>query len=331
MKNKKTIIICIFILIILGVVLINPIKKVIYAVEFKENVKKFLNENYKTIDSVTFEGEYNLDVNLNMNTEFNSLGFLEQKPIIRSISRDLEDLYISYRDKVNKIDSKINNTYGIIRFNIDDFYYNTSFVSNTIYKNGSTEYSDKDYFIEQINFKIEKVELNSIEKDYIEKYLNAIDNIETYKYLLDIEDNNTLLLEIAYQYLLNLSNNNKYTEDIFYYKNKLSDYKDSTALLNKIDEEEKNRKEIYYSVPRIGMTKNEVLQTTWSEPQSIDHGGTSVSKNNKKRTDGKWDESWYYRRNNRNIFIEFKDGKVTRIITSDGKTGSKEVSSGYGL
>lgn len=79
------------------------------------------------------------------------------------------------------------------------------------------------------------------------------------------------------------------------------------------------------------MTKNEILQTTWSEPQSIDHGGTSVSKNNKKRTDGKWDESWYYRRNNRNIFIEFKDGKVTRIITSDGKTGSKEVSSGYGL
>ena len=43
-------------------------KKAIYAVEFKDNVKKFLNENYKKIDSVTFAGEYNLEVNLNMNT-----------------------------------------------------------------------------------------------------------------------------------------------------------------------------------------------------------------------------------------------------------------------
>lgn len=43
----------------------------------------------------------------------------------------------------------------------------------------------------------------------------------------------------------------------------------------------------------VGMSQQEVLEIC-GKPQNIDHGGTSVDKNNKKRTEGKWDESWYY-------------------------------------
>ena len=332
MKNKKIIVLSIISFIIIGILLINPIKMEIYSNQFKNEVKKVLNENYDSIDSIKFSGNYNLQVELKMTSDFNTLSYFDQKPVIKSISKDLKKVSSSYKEKVGNIDSQINNEKGIIKFYVEDFFYNTSFESSTIYKNGNNkEYTDKDYLIEKINAKIATLNLNSKEKENIELYINGIDDLDIYKSILEIEDTDTMLLEIAYQYLLKLSSNHEYSESIFYYKSKLSDYKDSADLLNQINEEEKNRKEIYYSIPRVGMTKEEVLRTSWGKPQNIDHGGTSVDKNNKKRTEGKWDESWYYRRDNRNIFIDFKDGIVVKIITSDGKTGSKEVTSGYGL
>lgn len=325
MKNKK--IFAIPVLAILIIILINPIKKEIYSIQFKKNVKEFLNENYKVINSVEFSGNYDLNIDLNMNSEFNSLNFLEQKPTIKSISNDLKDLYISYRDKVNKIDNNIDYNYGMIKFNVDDFFYNTCFVSNIIHKNGNNalEYTDKDYFIEQIKSKILLFDISLMEKDYIEIYLNEIDNVEKYKYILDIENADTLLLEIAYQYLLKLSINNEYSESIFYYKNKLTNYKDSTELLDKMLEKERNSEKEYLTTPKIGMTKTQVLNTSWGEPLYKDYGGTVADKNNKKRTNGKWDESWYYKRNNNHIWIDFKSGEVVRFkVTLKGELSSKE-------
>ena len=161
-----------------------------------------------------------------------------------------------------------------------------------------------------------------MEKDYIEKYLNAIDNIETYKYLLDFEDTHTLPLEIAYQYLLSLYNSNKYSEEIFYYKSKLSNYKDSIELLNKIDENEKKRIEEYNGIPRIGMTKEQVLKTTWGIPKSK----AEDNPNSIWRVDSDGEEAFFYVRGSTRIMVSFKNGKVDAFyVTKKGDVTAKKV------
>lgn len=322
MKNKK--ILVILVLIMLGIVLINPIKKEIYSIQFKIDVKELLSEKYKMIDAVEFSGNYKLNVDLNMSSEFCTLNFLEQKPIIKSISNDLEDLYILYRDKVNKIDNNINSNYGMIKFKINDYFYNTCFVSSTIYKNGNTvlEYTDKDYLIERIKSKISSFDVSSTEKDYVERYLNEIDNIEKYKYILDIKDNNTLLREIAYQYLSKLCNDNKYSESIFYYKSELANYKDSTELFNKMIEHERNREKEYLSVPRIGMTKKQVLKTTWGIPKMK----AEDNPNSIWRVDNDGEEAFFYVRGTTRIMVSFKNGTVDAFyVTKKGDVTSTKV------
>lgn len=325
MKKGTIIVLSIIGFIIIGILLINPIKKEIYSNQFKNEVKKVLNENYDSIDSIKFSGNHSLQVELKMTSTFNALSYFEQKPIIKSISKDLKKASSSYKEKVSNIDSQINNEKGIIKFYIEDFFYYTAFGSSTIYKNDNNkEYTDKDYLIEKINAKISTLNLNSKEKENIELYINGIDDLDIYKSILEIEDTDTMVLEIAYQYLLKLSSDHKYSESIFYYKSKLSDYKDSADLLNQINEEEKNRKIEYNKIPRLGMTKEQVLNTTWGAPKSK----AEDNPNSGWRVDQDGEEAFFYVRGTTKIMVSFKNGKVDAFyVTKKGDwTGTKVYS-----
>ena len=336
MKYIKTITVFILLFIVLGFFFRNPIKKAIYLNNYREDIKKVLREKYKYVDSVELFGDYGLNTSIKMNSEFNSLGFIEQKPLIKEIRNDIEEKCDQYIDKISKMDFKVNKYDSIIKFIINDDYYTISFYSNRIYKNENdiVEYTEKNYYAEQIQQKITNANISLADKDCIKKYLDSINDTEIYKYLFEFEDTNVLPEEIAYQYLLKLYNNKDYSDNIFKYKNKLSNYKNSKELFNKISEfkkkkmEEYNKKmEEYDKIPRVGMTKEQVLETSWGKPDYIDYGGTVADKNNKKRTNGEWDEAWYYKRNGNKIFIDFKNNRVVKFIVKfkGDKIGSKVV------
>lgn len=335
MKYIKTIVVFILLFIVLGFFFRNPIKKTIYLHNYRGEIKKFLDEKYKYVDSVELSGDYGLNASLKMNTEFNSLGFIEQKPIIKEIRNGIEKICDQYVDKVSKIDLKISkNKYdGIIKFIINDGYYTISFYSNRIYKNGDdiVEYTEKNYYSEQIQQKISNASISSIDKDYINKYLDSINDTEIYKYLFEFEDTNVLPEEIAYQYLLKLYNNKDYSDNIFNYKNKLSNYKNSKELFNKISEFKKKKMkeysekmEEYDKIPRVGMTKEQVLETSWGTPKSkVEDKPNSVW-----RVDSDGEEAFFYVRGTTKIMVSFKNGKVDAFyITKKGDTtGTKTYS-----
>ena len=186
-----------------------------------------------------------MNTSIKMNSEFNSLGFIEQKPIIKEIRNDIEEKCDQYIDKISKMDLKVNKYDSIIKFIINNDYYTISFYSNRIYKNENdiVEYTEKNYYAEQIQQKITNANISLADKDCIKKYLDSINDTEIYKYLFEFEDTNVLPEEIAYQYLLKLYNNKDYSGNIFKYKNKLSNYKNSKELFNKISEFKKKKME----------------------------------------------------------------------------------------
>lgn len=127
---------------------------------------------------------------------------------------------------------------------------------------------------------------------------------------------------------------------IKFYDNQINDAtvqenKEELISQNELHSKENDYKdegEIIHYEPKIGMTKEEVMNTSWGKPQSIDHGGTFANNNNKKRTNGEWDEAWYYKRNDNTIFIYFKKGKVINFrVTFKGQLKSYELSSVEGL
>ena len=335
MKYIKTIIVFILLFIVLGFFFRNPIKKAIYLNNYREDIKKVLNEKYTYFDSIELFGDYGLNTSLKMNTEFNSLGFIEQKTIIKEIRKEIEKNCDQYVDRVSKIDSEISKKKydSIIKFVINDDYYTISFYSNRIYKNGNdtVEYTEKNYYAEQIQQKISNSSISSTDKNYINKYLDSINDTEIYKYLFEFEDTNVLPEEIAYQYLLKLYNNEDYSDNIFNYEIKLSNYKNSKELFNKISEfkkkkmEEYNKKmEEYDKIPRVGMTKEQVLETLWGKPYAmdIDHHRKGL------RLDNDGEEAFFYKRGTTKIMVSFKNGKVDAFyITKKGDvTGTKTYS-----
>ena len=202
------------------------------------------------------------------------------------------------------------------------------------YKQGNI-YASLTYFNEIPNYK------NS--NDYIEK-CNIVEK------LIGSYLNENKYIMINYDNIIYITMNNGYTDEFEYEiafdekeininneETKISFNKDYSSLKykNKIYNKVSNyidESKIKYYAPRIGMTKEEVLKTSWGKPKSIDHGGTTASKTNKKRTNGEWDESWYYKRNGNIIFIEFKNNKVVNFSALiKGTTGGKNLSSVDGL
>ena len=161
-----------------------------------------------------------------------------------------------------------------------------------------------------------------------------IEKCEKIKRLIGTYINNGQVIMLSYGWKAYININNKYTETSTYsLKNEnnsiLIDYLDkevkfdenfsnlslNNIIYSKVSEYVED-KYIIYKTPKVGMTKEQVLQTEWGQPKYIDNGGTVVDKNNKKRTNGEWDESWYYKRNGNDIFIDFKNGKVIRFLVS---------------
>lgn len=217
------------------------------------------------------------------------------------------------------------------------------------------EYKDSLEIISKINYLIgvKKYDEGNINNALI--YFNKIPNYkdsqdyikkcDVTKKLIGTYRNGNKYIMINYEDILYITMNNGYTEQLSYKIDFSKNVINITTEEIKIDFNEKSSTLIYenrtynkesdyidtskikYYAPRLGMTQEEVLNTSWGKPQYVDYGGTAVDKNNKKRTNGEWDESWYYKRNNNQIFIDFKNGKVIKFnVTLKGELSSKELS-----
>lgn len=195
--------------------------------------------------------------------------------------------------------------------------FNEGNINNALkYFNKITDYKDSKEFIKKCNAIEELIGSYCNENKYI--MINyewiiyvTMENGYTEQLTYEIDfDNNTIKIE---------DKSIKYSEDFSLLKYKNRNYiKESNYI---------DTSKIKYYAPKLGMTREEVLNTSWGEPQAVDNGGTWADKNNKKRTEGKWDESWYYKRNGNIIFVEFKDGEVVNFLVSlKGENSSKNLS-----
>lgn len=252
----------------------------------------------------------------NMNSEINK----EEK------SYELAKEYISKNEYINALNELKNiQEYKDSSDLIDEVYYmlgqesyNKGDITNAIaYFNKAENYKDSQDYISKCNTIKKLIGSYRSNNEYI--FINyegiiyiTMDNgfTEQYTYKIDFNTNTINVNEKKYQIIF------KEDASSLYYNNK--NYNKES---NFIDESK-----IKFYAPKLGMTQEEVLNTSWGEPKSIDNGGTWADKDNKKRTDGKWDEAWYYKRNDNIIFIEFKNNKVVNFVVSfKGEISSKNL------
>lgn len=197
--------------------------------------------------------------------------------------------------------------------------YNEGNISGAlIFFNKVQNYKESQEYIKKCNVIIELIGTYCIDNKYI---------MINYDGIIYITMDNGYIEQLAYTI-----NFDKNTINIDEKESKINYDTDFSSLIyeNKTYIKESNyidESKIKYYAPRLGMTQDEVLNTSWGNPQGIDNGGTWADKNNKKRTEEEWDESWYYKRNGNIIFIEFKKGKVVNFLVSfNGKLNGKNLS-----
>lgn len=301
--KKSFILIFLICLIFIVCFSIKPIIKIIYEKQFIKNIEEYLYGTFNDITLIKFSDKYKLHIQITMNDDFTKLEFPEQEPVLIEISEKLEEYYISYRNNVNIIDDNINYNYGKIEFLIGDINYHTCLVSSTIHKNG-VEYTLEKYYIEKLKNKLEQSNIDTFYRDFVLTYLNSISDNNIYIMLLEINDSNTLKLEIIYQYLLKLCENKEYNGSIIkWFQEDLINYKDSKKLIENMQQnepiepisQEKKAKE-----PYIGMTKTEAQNSTWGRPSKI----------NKTTTAYRIHEQWVY---GNGKYLYFDNGYLTSI------------------
>lgn len=178
--------------------------------------------------------------------------------------------------------------------------------------------------------------VNEVNKEEITKHTNKIKK-DNKKWIIIALISIALILFFCYLLLdRNKSDNNPMEENIYQQEVKKKTNED-IVIEDKNDANSQNvqdyedidikKSENDNKAPRLEMTKEQVLNTKWGKPDYIDYGGTVADKNNKKRTNGEWDEAWYYKRNGNKIFIDFKNNRVVKFIVKfkGDKIGSKVV------
>ncbi|ANY70444.1 hypothetical protein BBD42_31060 [Paenibacillus sp. BIHB 4019] len=125
----------------------------------------------------------------------------------------------------------------------------------------------------------------------------------TFKKIKDYRDSARMSKESTYIYALGLKSSKNYSESLNEFLS-IRDYKDSEAQIKEVT----NLKEYYedsyqrpeIKSPSVGMTKQEVLDSTWGKPIDI----------NKTTTKYGVSEQWVYKNYK---YIYFEDGIVTTI------------------
>lgn len=234
MKNKTLIGLLIFIIAIIVCLSINPIKNVINQKNFENSIINTLKNN-EYIDKLNLNGNYSLNLDINVNQKFNDLKFIEQEKIIKNITNELEPIWRLYRDNVEEI--RFN--YGEIKFYIDETnYYNTVFVSDTIYKNGSiTEYSYNDFLKEQLEPRLKNIVKNIEDETIKDLYFKALNNItdtSIQEQLVNEPNDDIFKNELMYLYANSEFKNGMFKSALQIANNIEITYKDTPDLISKI-------------------------------------------------------------------------------------------------
>lgn len=217
-KNKKILIIVVFIIIsllIYGIYALlriyNEKKDSIIDNEYRETLNTTLSSKYQEFIELKLAGKYNQNIDIYLKEDFEKLEYKEKKEEIININNSVNEIFNSYVEKKNINEEKIENKLCIY-VNEKCYLYDTK--KDKITKNNEelTEISDL----------IEKIENLINDKEY-EKYIKAINNVNTLKDILKL-NKDEMKKELIYLYAEKKYNEYNYKEAIEQF-NLVKDYK----------------------------------------------------------------------------------------------------------